>query len=119
MSATAVSFPAKGQRAEGTLESSIPLLSGWSWPYVAMTGAKDGPMATILAGVHGCEYVSIHAAMRLARELDPAEVIGQILVVPIMNLPSFWERTGFVCPLDGKNPNRFFPGSAVGTFTDA
>jgi predicted deacylase len=57
--------------------------------------------------------------MRLARELDPAEVVGRILVVPVMNLPAFWERTGFVCPLDGKNPNRFFPGQAVGTFTEA
>ena len=24
----------------------------------------------------------------------------------------------FVCPLDGKNPNRFFPGDPQGTFTD-
>ncbi len=119
MSATTLEFPARGQRAEGTLVSDLPVLSGWSWPYVTITGMQDGPQATILAGVHGCEYVSIRAAVRLAPELDPAEVRGRILVVPIMNLPAFWERTGFVCPLDGKNPNRFFPGSAVGTFTDA
>jgi predicted deacylase len=119
MAATTPSFPTQGERAEGTLVSELPVLAGWSWPYVAITGRQDGPQATILAGVHGCEYVSIHAAMRLARELDPAEVRGRILVVPIMNLPAFWERTGFVCPFDGKNPNRFFPGSAGGTFTDA
>jgi uncharacterized protein len=119
MAATTISFPTAGQRAEGTLVSELPVLSGWSWPYVTITGRQDGPQATILAGVHGCEYVSIRAAVRLAQELDPAEVRGRILVVPIMNLPAFWERTGFVCPLDGKNPNRFFPGKAVGTFTDA
>ena len=119
MSATTLNFPTKGQRDEGVLISDLPILSGWSWPYVTITGENDGPQATILAGVHGCEYVSIRAAVRLAREIDPAEVWGRILVLPIMNLPAFWERTGFVCPFDGKNPNRFFPGSATGTFTEA
>ena len=44
---------------------------------------------------------------------------GRILVVPIVNLPAFWERTAFVCPLDGKNPNRCFPGDPNGTFSEA
>lgn len=111
-------FPERGQRRRDRLVSSLPMLREWSWPYVAITGAQDGPQTTIIAGVHGCEYVSIRAAVRLARELDPAAVQGRILVVPVVNLPAFWERTAFVCPLDGKNPNRCFPGDPHGTFTE-
>lgn len=118
MATTTPEMPAGGERHEGTLVSELSLLQGWSWPYVAISGRQDGPRATIIAGIHGCEYVSIRAAVRLARELDPAEVRGQILVVPIVNLPSFWERIPFVCPFDGKNPNRLFPGSATGSFTE-
>src|SRR5687767_1481172 len=104
-------MPAAGERHSGELVSELPVLAGWSWPYVTISGRQDGPLATIIAGIHGCEYVSIHAAMRLAREIDPAELRGQLLVVPIVNLPSFWERTPFVNPIDGLNPNRIFPGT--------
>jgi predicted deacylase len=119
MATTPPVMPAAGERQAGTLTSELPVLRGWSWPYVTISGRQDGPRATIIAGIHGCEYVSIRAAMRLARELDPAEVRGHILVVPIVNLPSFWERSAFVCPIDGVNLNRVFPGKASGTFTEA
>jgi predicted deacylase len=36
-------------------------------------------------------------------------------VVPVINLPGFVARSIYVCPLDGKNPNRVFPGDAGGT----
>jgi predicted deacylase len=112
-------MPSSGQRYQGEVESDLAVLRGWSWPYTAISGAEDGPRATVIAGIHGCEYVSIYAAMRLAAELDPNEVRGQILIVPIVNLPSFWERTPFVGPYDGKNLNRLFPGKATGTFSEA
>ncbi|HLI50396.1 MAG TPA: succinylglutamate desuccinylase/aspartoacylase family protein, partial [Thermomicrobiaceae bacterium] len=112
-------IPATGERQEGELTSDLPILSGWSWPYVAISGRRDGPRVTIIAGIHGCEYVSIRAAVRLAHELDPSELIGQAVIVPIVSLPMFWERTPFVNPFDGKNPNRVFPGKATGTFAEA
>ncbi len=108
-----------GERHNGTVESELAVLRGWSWPYTVVHGAHDGPRTTVTAGIHGCEYVSIYAAMRLARELDPAEVMGQVVVVPVVNLPSYWERTAFVGPYDGKNLNRLFPGKSTGTFSEA
>ena len=119
MADTTPVFGGRGQRHRGELVADLPPLQGWSWPYVTITGERDGPLATIIAGVHGCEYVSIRAAVRLAREIAPGEVRGRILIVPIVNLPSFRERTPFVCPIDGKNPNRVFPGRADGTFSEA
>lgn len=108
----------RGERHAGELRSELPLLQGWAWPYMTINGAQDGPHTTIVAGIHGCEYVSIRAAMRLARELEPAELRGSVLVVPVVNLPTFWERRAFLTPQDGKNLNRVFPGSATGTFSE-
>jgi uncharacterized protein len=111
-------FGAPGERVQDTLVSDAPLLAGLAWPYTTITGTEDGPQATIIAGIHGCEYVSIHAAMRLATEIDPAQIRGRVLVVPVVNLTGYRDRTPFVCPEDGKNPNRFFPGDTEGTFSE-
>jgi predicted deacylase len=118
MSSTTPRYGGPGERVQDTLVSAAPLLAGWSWPYTTITGREDGPQVTIIAGIHGCEYVSIHAAMRLAAELDPAEIRGRVLVVPVVNLPAYQERTPFVCPFDSKNPNRVFPGRPDGTFSE-
>ena len=37
--------------------------------------------------------------------------------MPIVDMPAFYTRSPFVCPIDDKNPNRFFPGDPDGTFT--
>lgn len=117
-STSAPVFPSAGQHHHGTLHSDLPALQDLAMPYTTIAGRTDGPLTTIIAGVHGCEYVSIRAATRLAREIDPAGLRGRLLVVPIVNLPSFWERTPFVCPVDGKNPNRVFPGNPSGTYSE-
>jgi predicted deacylase len=43
---------------------------------------------------------------------------GTIVSLPLLDVPAFLERTPFVCPIDGKNPNRFFPGNPEGSFTE-
>ena len=52
------------------------------------------------------------------RSLDPSELRGRITAVPVVNMPTFRERTAFVSPQDGKNLNRCFPGDPDGTFSD-
>lgn len=118
MPSTTPRFGAPGERIQDTLVSAAPLLADLSWPYTTIVGREDGPQLTIIAGIHGCEYVSIRAAMRLASELDPSAICGRVLIVPVINLPAFQERTPFVTPLDGKNPNRVFPGNPAGTFSE-
>jgi predicted deacylase len=113
-----VPTPSRGARGEGYVAWDDGLLTGWEWPYIAVNGAQPGPAVLVLAGVHGSEYVSIDAAIRLAAGLDPAQVHGQVLVLPLVNPPAFWERTPYVCPLDGLNPNRQFPGKREGTFSE-
>ncbi len=119
MATTMPEMPDKGKQKKGELQPDLQVLRGWTWPYFAINGESDGPLTTIIAGIHGCEYVSIRAAVRLGQEIDPSQVSGRVVVVPIVNLPSFWERTAFFNPYDGKNLNRVFPGRANGTFCDA
>jgi predicted deacylase len=87
-------------------------------PVTVVNGATEGPRVSITAGVHGGEYPGIEAAIRTAAALDPKDVRGQVVVVPIVDVPSFQGRNIYICPLDGKNPNRVFPGNPDGTASE-
>lgn len=111
-------IPEPGTKRRGRLRFSNPALQEWSWPYTVIRGVNDGPRLTVTAGVHPTEYPAIEAAIRTARHLDPANISGTVVVVPLIDIPAFLTRSPFVCPIDNKNPNRFFPGKTDGTFTD-
>jgi predicted deacylase len=114
-----ITLPAPGAKQRGALRFSNPQLTEWSWPYTVTRGQADGPRLALISGVHPAEYPAIEANIRLTRALDPAALQGTIVSMPIVDMPAFLPRTPFVCPIDGKNPNRFFPGNPDGTFTDA
>jgi predicted deacylase len=101
-----------------TLTFPHELLTGLEHPLFEARGAGDGPRLTLLAGVHGCEYSSIAAAVRVMHELDTSKLSGTVTAAPIVNMQSFRQRTPFVVPVDGKNLNRCFPGDPDGSFTD-
>lgn len=87
-------------------------------PVTTVTGSKAGPVLFVGSGVHGGEYPPIEAVVRLSTQLDPAELSGTVILMPVLNLPAFWARTPFVCPIDGVNPNRVFPGASDGTYSE-
>ena len=93
-------------------------LAGLDIPVVELTGGRDGPRLTVLAGVHGCEYAPMAAVRRWTRALAGRELRGSIRAVPVLNLPAFRARTPFLVPDDGKNLNRCFPGNPAGTVAD-
>jgi uncharacterized protein len=88
------------------------------FPVVTFFGSSEGPHAIITAGLHGCEYPPIIAAAEFCRTCDPEDVRGTVTVVTISTLKSFQTRTPFICPVDQKNPNRFFPGNENGSYTE-
>ena len=81
-------------------------------------GNVDGPTLVVTGGVHAAEYASIAAALDLGRSLEPRDLRGRVIVVPVMNMPAFTARSIYVCPLDGRNLNRMFPGDARGTASE-
>ncbi|PZR75016.1 MAG: hypothetical protein DLM73_06470, partial [Chthoniobacterales bacterium] len=107
---------APGQRQHHLITLPGEALRDEPRPVITVTGAEPGPVLLINAGVHGGEYPPIEAVIRLGRELDPAKIKGTIILMPVLNLPAFWKRSMFVCPIDDVNPNRVFPGDPNGTY---
>ncbi|HEY3316090.1 MAG TPA: succinylglutamate desuccinylase/aspartoacylase family protein [Bacillota bacterium] len=106
----------------GKLERLIPVgnstIGQAVLPLVIIQGLKSGPAVAFTAGVHGAEYAGIETLFRISRDLKPAELVGTVILLPIVNMPAFQSRRPFVCPLDGKNLNRIFPGRLDGTFSE-
>jgi predicted deacylase len=72
----------------------------------------------LVSGLHGTEYASIIALEKLIGAIDPAQLTGTVIIVPLVNLPSFEQKVPHVNPVDGKSMNRFYPGNPNGTQTD-
>ena len=110
--------PAPGEKRSGYLSWPDTVLREQRWPYIAIRGRQPGRAVAIVTALHGGEYSGILGALRLGRLLNADRVHGSLLILPIVNLPAFRERTAFITPHDGKNLNRVFPGNATGTFSD-
>jgi predicted deacylase len=76
-------------------------------PLLAAVGLREGPTLVISGGVHGDEYEGPCAIQRLWRQLDPAELRGVFLGVPVVNVPAFQDGTR-ESPIDGFDLNRSF-----------
>jgi N-alpha-acetyl-L-2,4-diaminobutyrate deacetylase len=89
--------------------------SGWSHlfvPIVSIQGSSEGPTALVVGGVHGDEPEGQIAALRLARETDPDDVTGRLIVVPCAS-PDASRAYTRLWP-NGVNFNRSFPGDPDG-----
>src|SRR5882724_9771476 len=109
---------APGQKATGYIEVPAGVDAGTNIPVVVVNGAKPGPVLALVTGAHGTEYVSIIAVEKLIGELDPAQVSGTVILVPLVNVLSFEQKVPHVNPIDNKSMNRFYPGKMDGTQTD-
>jgi predicted deacylase len=109
---------AVGQKANGYIEVPAGVDVGTNIPVVVVNGAKPGPVIGLVTGAHGTEYVSIIAVEKLIGELDPAQVSGTVILVPMVNVLSFEQKVPHVNPIDNKSMNRFYPGKMDGTQTD-
>jgi uncharacterized protein len=109
---------ARGQKVTGWIEVPPGSDAALRIPVVVVHGSKTGPVLALVAGSHGTEYASIIALEKLIALLNPAEVSGTIIIVPLINIPSFEQKTVHLNPVDNKNMNRFYPGKIDGTQTE-
>jgi predicted deacylase len=109
---------ARGQKVTGTIEVPPGIDSTLSIPVVVVHGAKPGPVLALVAGSHGTEYASIIALEKLIALLSPADISGTVIIVPLINVPSFEQKVPHLNPVDKKNMNRFYPGKMDGTQTE-
>ena len=109
---------APGQKATGYLEVPAGLDAATNIPVVVVNGAKPGRVLALVSGAHGTEYVSIIAIEKLIGQLDPAQLTGTVILVPLINIQSFEQKVPHVNPMDNKSMNRFYPGKPDGTQTE-
>jgi uncharacterized protein len=109
---------APGQKSTGYLEVPAGVDAATNIPVILINGARPGPVLALVAGAHGTEYASIIALEKLIPALDPAQLSGTVILIPLVNLPSFEQKVPHVNPVDNKSMNRFYPGKADGTQTD-
>ncbi|HSP23056.1 MAG TPA: M14 family metallopeptidase [Planococcus sp. (in: firmicutes)] len=103
---------AEGEKVKSYLE--LPFIEE-KLPVFLVNGLQEGPTVLVMGGIHGCEYTSIDAAQKIGAALDPEEIKGRVIVLPIANPASFYARSIYVHPKDHKNLNRVFPGKQHGT----
>jgi predicted deacylase len=109
---------ARGQTATGTIDVPAGVDAATSIPVAILHGARRGPVLALVAGAHGTEYASIIALEKLIGSINPADLSGTVIIVPLVNIQSFEQKVPHVNPIDGKNMNRMYPGKMDGTQTD-
>jgi predicted deacylase len=103
----------------GTVErlswSATELFAGVSiaTPVLVVNGNREGPTLCLTAAVHGDELNGIEIVRRVMHNLQPAELSGTVIGVPIVNLQGF--RRGSRYLPDRRDLNRYFPGNTKGS----
>ncbi|MGE3877039.1 MAG: succinylglutamate desuccinylase/aspartoacylase family protein, partial [Parvibaculaceae bacterium] len=112
---TPLDFEADGKQCDWLRVPHSTDLSGYGVVPIPIVCIRNGagPTALLMAGSHGDEYEGQVALAALAREIDPADVRGRIIILPALNAPAV-EAGRRVSPLDAGNLNRSFPGDPVG-----
>jgi len=109
---------AVGEKSTGYLEVPAGVDAATDIPVIVINGAKPGSVLALISGAHGTEYASIIAVERLITLLDPAQISGTVILLPLVNIQSFEQKVPHVNPVDNKSMNRFYPGKADGTQTE-
>jgi predicted deacylase len=95
----------------------VPLGDGeLTIPVKVIAGRGTRPVFVLIAGIHGDEAEGIMALLDLWHALDPGDMRGRLVIVPVANPPAFaaGRRTS---PIDGMDLNRAFPGRPQGSAT--
>ncbi len=82
-------------------------------PVLVVNGREPGPTLCLTAAIHGDELNGIEMVRRVMHNLDPKELSGAVIGVPIVNLQGF-RRASRYLP-DRRDLNRYFPGNPQGS----
>jgi hypothetical protein len=84
-----------------------------STPVLVKHGVKPGPVLCLTGAVHGDELNGIEVVRRILYGIDPKQLSGTIIGVPIVNLSGFGRGSRYLP--DRRDLNRFFPGNRRGS----
>jgi uncharacterized protein len=87
-----------------------------SIPVILVRGNSPGKTICVNGCIHGDEFAGMQAIIRVAHEINPAELCGTLVAVPTVNQPAV-EDLFRANHYDYLNMNRIFPGSPEGPLT--
>ncbi|HSM35805.1 MAG TPA: succinylglutamate desuccinylase/aspartoacylase family protein [Longimicrobiales bacterium] len=103
-----------GRRRRFEVHAARLVTGGWlSMPVEVLVGAAPGPRVWLSGALHGDELDGIEIIRRVLADLDPAELSGSVIAVPIVNVFAFIGESRYLP--DRRDLNRSFPGSDTGS----
>jgi len=84
-----------------------------SIPVAVLNGVESGPRMFVTAAVHGDELNGLAVCRELLDSLDPRELRGVLVVVPLVNVLGAQLHSRYLP--DRRDLNRSFPGSTTGS----
>lgn len=84
-----------------------------SFPVRVLHGKADGPTVWLSAAIHGDEVCGVEIIRRVLEQLDPRQLRGTLIAVPIVNVYGFINGDRYLP--DRRDLNRSFPGSPRGS----
>lgn len=77
-------------------------------------GNEEGPVLYVQGAVHGNEVNPVEVLRQIVHALDPQQLKGALIAVPVVNGPAFTARQR-ANPLDKEDMNRVWPGRPNGS----
>jgi hypothetical protein len=106
---TAAVDEGSGELARGYWEvTDLPTGTPERLPVVLLAGAREGPTAWLVAGVHGDELTGPAAVQDVAAALAPEALSGSVVCLPSLN-PAGLRRSSRASYYHDEDPNRQFP----------
>ena len=90
----------QGEKKQGYLKISEKPAGPHRIPVTLVNGAGDGPTVVINGGEHGSEYNGPAATLTVMKKLDPGELSGRVIIVPMVNTLAFEARWMHGNPID-------------------
>jgi len=87
-----------------------------SVPFIVLRGTSSAPRLVAMAGIHGDEHDGPAALLEIAETVEPSDLVGTLVIVPVANPPAFRTATRWNVA-DGQNLNRIFPGESGGSIS--
>jgi predicted deacylase len=86
-------------------------------PVIVVQGVRPGPRLLVSSAIHGDEINGIFSIQRILAAVDPKQLAGTLILVPVVNLFGVIQQTRYLP--DRRDLNRCFPGSARGSLSSS
>ncbi|NJL54249.1 MAG: succinylglutamate desuccinylase/aspartoacylase family protein [Spirulinaceae cyanobacterium RM2_2_10] len=93
--------------------ANLPTQTLLSLPVSVLHGLQPGACLWLSAAIHGDEIAGVEIIRRVLARIQPQQLRGTLLAVPIVNVFGFIEQSRYLP--DRRDLNRSFPGSANGS----